>query len=102
MPCDLNQCEEPERWVNCHWEDAAGEAFRSTLQIIANDRTGFLADVTIKLSNMHIYIHSLNSRELGNGKAIVTATINVSGKNHLRGVISKLSDINGIEEIKRL
>ena len=102
VPCDLNQCEEPERWVNCHWEDAAGEAFRSTLQIIANDRTGFLADVTIKLSNMHIYIHSLNSRELGNGKAIVTATINVSGKNHLRGVISKLSDINGIEEIKRL
>ena len=72
------------------------------MQITANDRTGLLADVTIMLSNMHIFIHSLNSRELKNGKAIVTATIDVMGRNHLRGVISKLSDINGIEEIKRL
>lgn len=102
VPKDISKCEEPERWISCYWEDEAGEAFRSTLQITANDRTGLLADVTIKLSNMHIFIHSLNSREAGGGKAVVTATIDVTGKNHLRGVISKLSDINGIEEIKRL
>ena len=102
VPKDLNDCEEPERWVSCYWEDKAGEAFRSTLQIIATDRTGLLADVTIKLSNMHIFIHSLNSREVGDGKAMVTATIDVTGKNHLKGVISKLSDISGIIEIKRL
>ncbi len=102
VPKDLSLCEEPERWVSCYWEDEVEEAFRSTLQITANDRTGLLADVTIRLSNMHIFIHSLNSRELKNGKAVVIATIDVMGRNHLRGVISKLSDINGIEEIKRL
>lgn len=102
VPKDISKSEEPERWVSCYWEDEVGEVFRSTLQITANDRTGLLADVTIMLSNMHIFIHSLNSRELKNGKAIVTATIDVMGRNHLRGVISKLSDINGIEEIKRL
>lgn len=102
VPKDISKCEEPERWVSCYWEDEVGEAFRSTLQITANDRTGLLADVTIMLSNMHIFIHSLNSRELKNGKAVVTATIDVMGRNHLRGVISKLSDINGIEEITRL
>lgn len=102
VPKDISKSEEPERWVSCYWEDETGEAFRSTLQITATDRTGLLADVTIKLSNMHIFIHSLNSRELKDGKAVVTATIDVMGRNHLRGVISKLSDINGIEEIKRL
>lgn len=102
VPKDISKSEEPERWVSCYWEDEVGEAFRSTLQITAADRTGLLADVTIKLSNMHIFIHSLNSRELKDGKAVVTATIDVMGRNHLRGVISKLSDINGIEEIKRL
>ena len=102
VPKDILKSEEPERWVNCYWEDGVGEAFRSTLQITAIDRTGLLADVTIKLSNMHIFIHSLNSRETGDGKAVVTATIDVMGKNHLRGVLSKLSDINGIEEIKRV
>ena len=102
VPKDVSRCEEPERWINCYWEDEVGEAFRSTLQITAADRTGLLADVTIKLSTMHIFIHSLNSRELKTGRAVVTVTIDVMGKNHLRGVISKLSDINGIEEIKRL
>lgn len=102
VPKDISMSEEPERWVSCYWEDETGDAFRSTLQITAADRTGLLADVTIKLSNMHIFIHSLNSRELKDGKAVVTATIDVMGRNHLRGVISKLSDINGIEEIKRL
>ncbi|MBQ7745143.1 MAG: bifunctional (p)ppGpp synthetase/guanosine-3',5'-bis(diphosphate) 3'-pyrophosphohydrolase [Ruminococcus sp.] len=102
VPKDVSRSEEPERWINCYWEDEVGEAFRSTLQITAADRTGLLADVTIKLSTMHIFIHSLNSRELKSGRAVVTVTIDVMGKNHLRGVISKLSDINGIEEIKRL
>lgn len=102
VPKDLSDCEQPERWVSCYWEDEIGEAFRSTLQITATDRTGLLADVTIKLSNMHIFIHSLNSRELGDGKAVVTATIDVMGRNHLRGVISKLSDINGTVEVKRI
>ena len=102
VPKDISKSEEPERWVSCYWEDEVGEAFRSTLQITATDRTGLLADVTIKLSDMHIFIHSLNSREAGNGLAVVTATIDVMGRNHLRGVISKLSDINGTIEVKRL
>lgn len=102
VPKDISKTEEPDRWVSCHWEDEVEEAFRSSLQITAIDRTGLLADVTILLSNMHIFIHTLNSRELNDGKAVVVATIDVMGKNHLRGVISKLSDIKGVEEVKRL
>ena len=102
VPKDISQSEEPERWVSCFWEEQVEEAFRSTLQIIASDRSGLLADVTVKLSSMHINIHTLNSREVKDNKAVVTVTIDVMGKNHLRGVISRLSDINGIEEIKRL
>ena len=102
VPKDISKTEEPNRWVECHWEDEIEEAFRSTLQITAIDRRGLLADVTILLSNMHIFIHTLNSRELSEGKAVMIATIDVMGKNHLRGVISKLSDIKGVEEVKRL
>ena len=102
VPKNLNDSEEPERWISVHWESEAGEAFRSTLQITASNRTGLLADVTIQLSNMHIFIHALNSRELKDNRAQIIVTIDVAGKDHLRGVISKLSDINGIEEIKRL
>ena len=102
VPKNIADSEEPERWVSARWQIETGEAFRSTLQITATDRAGLLADVTIQLSNMHIFIHTLNAREVKSGKAVVTVTIDVAGKDHLRGVISRLSDINGIEEIKRL
>lgn len=102
VPRNLNDCEEPQRWVSAHWEQETGDGFRSTLQITANDRTGLIADISLKLSGMHIFIHTFNSRELKDGKAVITVTIDVAGRDHLRGVISKLSDVNGIEEIRRL
>ena len=74
-----------------------GQSRRFVPQYAANH-----GGVTVKLSGMHINIHTLNSREVKNNRAVVTVTIDVMGRNHLRGVISKLSDINGIEEIKRL
>ena len=72
------------------------------LDIIAVDRIGLLADVSSALAMINVFIYESTSRELKNGRAVVTVTIDVAGRDHLRGVISRLSDINGIEEIKRL
>ncbi|MBQ9514695.1 MAG: bifunctional (p)ppGpp synthetase/guanosine-3',5'-bis(diphosphate) 3'-pyrophosphohydrolase [Ruminococcus sp.] len=102
VPENLHECEEPERWVTAHWEDEIHESFLSTLEIICNDRTGFLADVTKELSNMRIFITMLNSRELKDNQAMVTVTIEINNMDHLRSVMSHLAQINGIVSIKRL
>lgn len=101
VPDDIEKCEEPERWVRAHWENEISETFQSTLEIVANDRTGLLADVTIQLSAMHINIHSLNSREIVDRQAIVSATIDVNGMDHLRSIMTRLAGINGIISITR-
>ncbi len=102
VPENILECEEPERWVNAHWEDQIRESFQSTLEIIANARTGFLADVTRVLSNMHIYIHMLNSREIPDNQAIVTALIEVKDMDHLRVIMANLAQINGIVSVTRI
>ena len=102
VPEDIDQCEEPERWVSAHWEEEIHESFLSTLQIICIDRTGFLADVTKELSNMRIFISMLNSRELKNNQAMVTITIEINNMDHLRSVMSHLAQINGIVSITRV
>lgn len=101
VPEDISSCEQPERWVAAHWESNINECFQSTLEIIARDRTGLLADVTNQLSSMHIHIHMLNSRELSNGDAVVSATVDINGMDHLRSVMAKLASINGIISITR-
>lgn len=101
VPKDISKATEPERWVNAHWAGDIEDEFESTLEILATDRTGLLADLTNQLSSMHIFIHTLNSRELKDNNAIIYATITVNGLDHLKSVISRLSNINGIISIGR-
>ena len=102
VPRNIEEADEPERWVKAEWADRiSNETFQSTLQITATDRTGLLADITNQLSAMHLFIHALNSREARNGMAVVEVTITVNGINHLKMVISRLSGINGIVSIGR-
>lgn len=101
VPKNLSEAPEPERWIQAHWTGEVKEEFKSTLEIIANDRSGLLADVTQQLFNMRIFIHSLNSRETKDGSAVICATITINGVDHLRSVISRLKNIDGIISIKR-
>lgn len=102
VPRNPEEADEPERWVKAEWaERLTNETFQSTLQIMATDRTGLLADVTNQLSALHLFIHTLNSREVKNGMAFIEVTITVNSINHLRMVISRLSGINGIVSIGR-
>lgn len=101
VPVDVASSEEPERYVNVSWDSDVNEQFRSTLEIVVNDRTGLLADLTIALSSMRIFIHALQSRELPQGQAVVTATIEISDKAHLEVVVKRLLNIKGVVSIKR-
>ncbi|NLJ31690.1 MAG: bifunctional (p)ppGpp synthetase/guanosine-3',5'-bis(diphosphate) 3'-pyrophosphohydrolase [Clostridiales bacterium] len=101
VPRKIEEAPEPDRWVPAHWEGEVKESFKSTLEIIANDRSGLLADVTQQLFNMRIFIHSLNSRETRDGSAVIYATITINGLDHLQTVISRLSNIDGIVSIRR-
>lgn len=101
IPEDISKAEEPERYVNVRWENDINDSFHSTLEIICSDRTGVLADVTIALSSMRIFINNLNSRPIGNGRAMVTATIDVFNREHLETVIKRLQSLREVISIKR-
>ncbi|MFI3207397.1 MAG: RelA/SpoT family protein, partial [Clostridia bacterium] len=102
IPKDTRLSPEPERWVSARWQGNVKEEFKSTLHILATDRTGLLADVTVQLSNMRLNIHSLNSREIKNSEnALITTSITINGLEHLNSVIEKLMKIKGVISIDR-
>ncbi len=102
VPKDLKNCPEPERWVGAHWAGEVKEEFKSTLNIVATDRAGLLADVTQQLSAMRLFIHSLNAHGIKNSaNSVITATITINGLDHLQTVIDRLSKIKGVISIDR-
>ena len=102
VPEDLENCDEPERWVKAMWSDQISvKEFKSTLRLECKDRKGLLADVTVLLSNMHVPIHMLNSRQTKNGEAIISVTISVTGKEHLEQIIKKIAAVDAVISVNR-
>lgn len=101
VPRNPAEAAEPERWVPVHWAGEVKEEFKSTLEIVAEDRSGLLADITQQLFNMRLFIHSLNSRETKDGTAVITATITINGLDHLKSVADRLKNISGIISVRR-
>ncbi|MDF2567849.1 MAG: relA [Oscillospiraceae bacterium] len=89
------------RWISVHWEQNVSVSYRSTLDIIANDRNALLADISIALANFRVPIHELNARELKNGNANIVATIGIAGIEQLKSIMQKISKIEGVISVER-
>lgn len=101
VPRNISDASEPERWVKVHWAGEVREEFKTTLEIVAEDRSGLLADITQQLFNMHLFIHSLNSRETKDRSAFISATISISNIDQLKNIMSRMSKIGGVISIRR-
>ncbi len=89
------------RWIKVHWADKESASYQCRLDIVAVNRSGLAADVTVAISGFRVPIHELNARELKNGNANLTVTISIAGKDQLDSMIQKISKISGIISVER-
>lgn len=102
VPRDINDCEEPERWIKAHWDGTKSESFTSTIQAMFINRDGIVIDVMNSINNMRVPVHSINARELRNGNCMVTVTISAESVEHLKSIISRIEKINGAFSVERI
>jgi len=96
---DLSQ---RERWIPAHFASSeAPKGFRSTLDILAVNRDGLVADVTLSLAGFRVPLHELNARELKNGNANVIATIDVQSVDQLNNIIKNVKKLQGVISVER-
>lgn len=101
VPVDIQSSPEPERWVKAHWNNSVSIDARSTLNVYAIDRDGVVLDITTKMANAHVKIHSINARPINDGNCLTTMTITVNSKEHLDSIEKTLRKIEGVYYIER-
>ncbi len=101
VPENSDEDAEPERWIKVHWQETENRGFNATLAISCMDRISMLADLSVALANMHVMIHSVNTRVNKDGTFLIYMTITVNNAEHLRSITAKLMKINGILKIER-
>ena len=90
-----------DRWIPVHWADSAEKHYRCTLDIVAHDRNGLLADVTTELAGFRVPVHEVFARELKNGNANIVVTIGIAGVDQLKNIIQKLSKVRDVISVER-
>ncbi len=90
-----------ERWINVMWAAQSGEFYRATLDIIAEDRTSILADVTVAIAGNRIHVNEINAHSLKNGNANIIVTVEIAGIEQLNNLILKIKKIPGVITAER-
>lgn len=101
VPKDLINCAEPARWVNAFWNGNVKEEYKATLQLTCLSRVGLMAEVAVQVANMRVNITSISTHDMKDGRTIVELTVNVSGLDHLKNLISRIEKIDGILQVER-
>jgi GTP pyrophosphokinase len=101
VPEDLENCEEPNRWLKAYWSDSRATTFKTSLKIVTINQRGMLADVSTLLSNLHVSIINMMARPIKNGMGEIVVTFNVENSEHLKTVISKIDALRGVESVER-
>lgn len=102
VPTDIAHCEEPDRWINAHWDGTKSESFTSTIQAMFINRDGIVIDVMNAINNMRVPVHSISAREMRDSNCMVTVTVSAESVEHLRSIIARIEKIHGAFNVERI
>ncbi len=96
---------EKDRIIDADWEvtdeGKTNGRYMAEIRIIANNRSGLLADVTKALTEKNIDILSLNTKTSKSGIATMTTGFEITSREELQRVIDKIRGIESILEVER-
>ncbi len=94
------------RWVRAEWENRESSERDSTtyeakLQIIAEDKIGVLAGITMALADMRVSISQVNTQLMKDGETMINLTVACRSISHYQSIISKLKAVKNVISVTR-
>ncbi len=98
--------EDRARLIDAEWNLSAdgkdiGGVYSAEIKIYANNRTGVLVDISKVLTENKIDVTSMNVRTSKQGKATISIGFEISSKEQLNEIITKLRNVESVLDIER-
>jgi GTP pyrophosphokinase len=93
---------EPERLIRVDWRDSARQTYPVELAISAYDRAGLVRDIAEVIAQRNVNMSSVSaSTDRRDGRAIVTAIVEIPSHTELTGLIDRLEMVDNVIEVRR-
>lgn len=99
-----NRKDTPEdmgRWIDVSWADVTTDNYTTTIMVVSRERRGLVMDIATVLNALNAKVRSLNARDTDDGHTLVTVTLEVKNLVELRGIMNRITGINGVGEVTR-
>lgn len=97
--------ENADRWVEAHWENGTGESeqdmYEAQIKVYVCDRFGIIADISVALSEMKVFLLQINTTKSTADGCIVSLKISCKNVEHYRSIVSRLKSIPGVTDVVR-
>ncbi|MBZ4644841.1 MAG: (p)ppGpp synthetase, RelA/SpoT family [Clostridia bacterium] len=93
--------DEKNRLIEVAWETSQSAAYLSDIQVLANDRSGLLVEVTNSVADSKIPLKAMNARTSKEKIAVINLTLEITDTEQLDKIIKKLRKIDGVFEVNR-
>ena len=96
--------ENTDRLVEAHWEETTGtgqDMYEAQLAVYVFDRLGIVADISVALSEMKVFLLQINTTKSGTDKSVVNLKISCKNVEHYRSIVSRLKAIDGVTDVSR-
>lgn len=98
---NMDNEENKERWIRASWAGVDDTTYRATVDVIAENKTSLLADVTMAIAANHIPVHEMNMHQLKNGNTNLAITIEIAGVEQLSNLMARLKKVSGVISVER-
>lgn len=93
---------DPERLVDLEWDVPASQVWPVRIQVVGNNRTGILADITGVLKQREIGIVEAEAHTDPDGNGVATFLVEVNHARQLKRVLGDLKKIRDVISVRRL
>ncbi len=97
--------ENHDRFVEAHWESGSGETdqsmYEAQITVYVNDRLGIVADISVALSDMRVFLLQINTTKSTSDECIISLKISCKNVEHYHSIVSRLKSIRGVTDVVR-
>ena len=94
-----------ERWLSAHWDSVEisnqSEMYEAHLRVFVEDRIGILADISVALADMRVYIMQINTTVDSEENSIVSLKVSCKNVEHYHSIVSRLRAVKGVIDVVR-
>ena len=98
---NMDSEENRERWIKASWAGVDDTTYRATIDIVAEQKSSVIADITAVIAANHIPMHEMNMHRLKNGNTNLLITIEIAGVEQLANVMLRIKKIPGVVSADR-